>query len=287
MSSTYGRRGLLRSAAVIATAGFDWRLAAAIAKAEPQALVLGNASYDAAPLKNPKNDARLVTNALRQVGFAVAHHEDQTLDRMRGALDAWLTQAAGAEVRFFYFAGHGVQFRGRNYALPVDVELEYEAEIAVKAIDVSEIAERLGRVRHGVNIVVMDACRDAPFPLTRRLGVSRARALVGSVQPGLSAFVPAQGTVIAFSTAPGAVAFDGSGGNSSYTKHLAHQIGVTGQTVEAMFKRVRASVARETANRQVPWETSSLIGEFCLRPSESGMCGGSRSDPGTVNLGRR
>jgi uncharacterized caspase-like protein len=256
------------------------------AAAAKQALVIGNAAYEVAPLRNPKNDARLVARSLGAAGFDVAVHEDLALDAMRSELARWLTTAGTAQVRFFFFAGHGAQFRGRNFLLPVDAEFEREDDALHRALDVATLIDRLSRMAQGVNIVVLDACRDAAFPLTRRVGPNRSRSVTGSVEPGLTPVVPAQGTVVAFSTAPGAVALDGKGGHSAYARHLAEQLLVPGQPVEAMFKRVRQAVARETANRQVPWESSSLVGDFCVRPGERGSCPAARAASTAVDLGR-
>jgi uncharacterized caspase-like protein len=254
--------------------------------AKQHALVIGNAAYEAAPLRNPKNDARLVTRSLRTVGFEVAVHEDLALEAMRSALAHWLTVVGGAGVRFFYFAGHGAQFRGRNYMLPVDAEFEREDDVLHRGVDIATLVDRLSLMARGVNVVVLDACRDHAYPLTRRVGPTRTRAVTGSVEPGLTPVVPAQGTVVAFSTAPGAVALDGKGGNSAYARHLAAQLLVPGQPIEAMFKRVRHAVARDTANQQVPWESSSLVGDFCVRPDDKGSCNAPRATSTAVDLGR-
>ena len=250
------------------------------------ALVIGNARYDAAPLRNPKNDARLVARSLKAVDFEVAVHEDLALEPMRLAAAHWLASAGSADVRFFYFAGHGAQFRGRNFMLPVNAEIEREDDVLHQGFDIATLTDRLSRMTQGVNIIVLDACRDSPYPLTRRLGPNRTRSVTGSVEPGLTPTVPAYGTLVAFSTAPGAMALDGKDGNSAYAKHLAAQLLVPGQHIEAMFKRVRLAVARETANRQVPWESSSLVGEFCVRPDGKGGCSTPPSGSTAVDLGQ-
>ena len=69
------------------------------------------------------------------------------------------------------------------------------------------------------------------------------------------------GTLIAYSTAPGDVAADGADRNGTYTKHLLEQI-LKPLPVETMFKRVRQGVVRDTNKQQIPWESSSLIGDF-------------------------
>ena len=250
------------------------------------ALVVGNARYEAAALKNPVNDARLMGRTLKGLGYAVTLLEDAGLETMLQAFRTWTASATEAEARLFYFAGHGAQYRGRSFILPVDIELTVEEDLLTRAIHTGDLTDQLARLTRGVNIVVLDACRNAAFPLTTRNG--RSRAVSGSLQEGLAATTAAQGTLIAYSTAPGSVAQDGKDGNSAYTRHLADQIATAGGApIEQVFKRVRQAVARETANRQVPWESSSLVGDFCLAPTASGTC----SAPplprgGAVDLGR-
>lgn len=280
------RRLLLRGGAALSCLALGG-LPAARAGERKHALVIGNAAYEAAPLRNPKNDARLVAQSLRALGFDVALHEDLAREPMRLATVHWLAEAQAAQVRFVFFAGHGAQFRGRNFLLPVDAEFEREDDVLLQGLDVATLTDRFSRMAQGVNIVVLDACRDAAYPLTRRVGPNRTRSVTGSVEPGLTPVVPAQGTLVAFSTAPGAVALDGKEGHSAYARHLAAQLLVPGQPIEAMFKRVRQAVARETANRQVPWESSSLVGDFCVRPDERGTCSPAPSGSTAVDLGRR
>ncbi len=242
------------------------------AQALRTALVIGNASYAVAPLHNPLNDARLVAGALQQLDFRVTRIEDGNLKAMIEGIRDWLADSKDAQSRFFFFAGHGAQWQGRNFLLPVDAELQSEEELAMKAVSATDLTERLARIPTGVNVVVLDACRNMPYPLTTATA-GRSRAATGSVAPGLVAALPPQGTLIAFATSPGAIALDGKPGSSStYTRHLVAQMSVPGVPVETMFKRVRAAVARETGNRQVPWETSSLVGDYCLQPGTAGQC---------------
>lgn len=263
------------------------RLATATSALQRIALVIGNASYDVAPLRNPVNDARLMAGTLRHLGYRVRILENATLAVMVSAIRDWVVESRDAESRFLYFAGHGAQFRGRNYLLPIEAELQTEDDVVQKAVNATDVAERLARIPNGVNIVVLDACRNAPFPLTTVAAGARSRAPVGAMAPGLVPALSPQGTIIAFATAPGSVALDGKeGGASVYSRHLAAQMSVPGVPLETVFKRVRTAVARETGNRQVPWETSSLVGEFCLRPTEAGQCSVSVATGQPVDLGR-
>lgn len=235
------------------------------------ALVIGNADYRVAPLANPVNDARLVAGTLQDLGFDVLVVENGSLSQMVGALRRWLVESQDAEVRAFYFAGHGTQYRGRNYLVPVDLAIASEQDLDRHALVLSDVVDAVSRQRRGVNFVIVDACRTAPNLL---LG-SRTRSLENPLEPGFSAEIAPRGTVVAFSTSPGALAADGAGSrNSVFTRALARQMRQPGLPVESLFKRVRISVMRETQNAQVPWESSSLVGEFCFQPDSDGRCAG-------------
>ena len=242
------------------------------------ALVIGNSNYRVAPLKNPVNDAQAVAAALKQLGFHVILREDTSQREMLDAMREFSRRASKSQVRLLYYAGHGVQLKGRNYLMPVDAEVQTEDEIVQKGADITELLERLGTLPDGVNVVVLDACRNNPFvPSLAQLADSRrirTRGL-GSQTSGLAPVQAPSGTLIAFSTAPGSVAIDNpQQRNSVYTKHLLANLRTPGVPIERMFKQVRVAVAQETQQQQVPWETSSLMGEFCFRADATGKCSG-------------
>jgi uncharacterized caspase-like protein len=235
------------------------------------ALIIGNAGYAHASLRNPVNDARAVADALRELGFEVVYRENAALEGMLDAMREFVLRSRNSAVRVFFYAGHGAQLKGRNYLIPVDTLLKEEEELPLKTANASEFVDRLGQSKTGVNIVILDACRNQPFPVgARTRGLNNARSLA----QGLAQVAAPRGTLVAFSTAPGAVALDGGNGNSNsaYTRHLVEQIRVPGLPVEQLFKRVRIGVSEETRQAQIPWESSSLMGEFCFRPGQGGEC---------------
>ncbi len=237
------------------------------------ALLFGNAAYPDAALRNPVRDARLLAGTLQELGFEVMLVENAGRDEMFQRVRQWLIRSTDADVRAFYYAGHGVQYRGNSFLIPVDAVFLAEDEIPAKAFNLGLVIEPLSRTRSGVNFVIMDACRAQPEALLTRVQ-RRTRSLEGRAAPGLMAEEAPRGTVIAYSTSPGALAADGSGQpNSVFTRNLALHLRQPGVPIETVFKRVRMAVMRETRNAQVPWETSSLVGEFCLRPTATGACG--------------
>jgi uncharacterized caspase-like protein len=180
-----------------------------------------------------------------------------------------------ASVRLLFYAGHGIQARGRNYLLPVDIEPKGEDEIAAKCADVGEFIDRLSAIKQGLNVVVLDACRVNPFVEGVIVGPDGRRLKFRGLTPtGLAPLDAPVGTLVAFSTAPNGVALDGpKGEHSIYAKHLLKNIQTPGLPVEQLFKRVRIGVAEETQRVQVPWESSSLTTEFCFKPGAQGQCG--------------
>ncbi len=275
---SHSRRALLATLTALAA------LAGAAAGARPAvaqpgsgrrtALLFGNAQYPVASLRNPVRDAQLLAATLDELGFEVTLAENASRDAMYQQVRRWLIASADAEVRAFYYAGHGVQYRGASYLIPVDAQFLAEDEIPDKAFNLTHVIEPLSRTRSGVNFVIMDACRAEPAALLTRVQ-RRTRSIENAVTPGLARTIAPRGTVIAYSTSPGALAADGAGGaNSVFTRNLALQLRRPGVPIETVFKRVRMAVMRETQNAQIPWETSSLVGDFCLQPDARGICRG-------------
>ncbi len=230
------------------------------------ALLIGNAAYADAPLRNPLNDVREVAAALRPLGFAVTTRENLGPASLREALRNFVLSTRTAEVRMVYFAGHGLQLRGRSYLLPVGVRIDTQTDVIERTADATELVEQLSAIDKGANVIVIDACRVHPMfhPGSRKMWAT---------QRGLSAIAAPSGTVVAFSTRPGQTASDGDGDLSVYTRHLARGLKrAPALPVETFFKQVRAGVVAETHNKQVPWESSDLKGELCFRPNADGRC---------------
>jgi formylglycine-generating enzyme required for sulfatase activity len=233
---------------------------------ERVALVIGNSTYKNAPLSNPANDATDMVIALRANGFKVIRRTNASQRDMRSAIREFAAELRRAEVGLFYFAGHGVQVRGNNYLVPVDADIQSEADAEDLSIDANYVLRTMEEAQAKVNIVILDACRNNPYSRGFR-----------SASRGLAQMNAAAGSLIAFSTAPGSVAADGKGRNGTYTKHLLASLRAADTDVLRVFQRTRAGVVRETGGKQTPWESTSLVGEFYFRP---GL--GVASTPSTV-----
>jgi len=230
------------------------------------ALVIGNARYPDAPLNNPEYDARLMANTLTRLGFEVTERENLGIMEFRRVLREYvrrLQDEDGAAV--FFYAGHGVQIAGRNYLLPVDIDLHDEDEVRDDAVEIDEqLVKRIENARTRVRIVILDACRDDPYALSgARRGLTRGAGL---------AEMSASGALIAYSSAPGQESEDGAPGtNSVYTRNLSKEMLAQGVEVEKMFKNVLVDVLRETHAQQVPWVNSSLTVDFSFNPTRRGV----------------
>lgn len=238
------------------------------------ALVIGNSAYKISPLKNPVNDAHAVAGTLRGLGFDVLLRENTTFKDLLEAMRLFSLRSQDADVRLVFYAGHGIQVKGRNYLLPIDTVLQSEEEAASKAADVNQLLDRMSQAKEGMNVVILDACRNNPFAGNDVVLPDGRRMRYRSLQPGgLAKVDPPLGTLIAFSTAPGGVALDNPNAkNSLYTQHLIANMQVAGLPIEQLFKRVRAGVAQESGRMQVPWESSSIMNDFCFKSVNGGSC---------------
>ena len=215
------------------------------------ALVIGNGQYKDAPLHNPVNDAQAIAKVLSRSGFKVALKENIGRAEMQVALREFGDALRKGGVGLFYFAGHGVQVKGRNFLIPVDADIQREDEVAYNSVDAGQVLDKMETANNRLNIVILDACRNNPFARSMR-----------SAAAGLAQMDAPAGTFIAFATAPGSVASDGQGKNGLYTQHLLRAMLRPGAKIEDVFKEVRASVRRDSGGKQVPWENTSLEGDF-------------------------
>ncbi len=216
------------------------------------ALVIGNSKYPDMPLINPANDASDIADALRELGFDVDLAMDLSYVDMSEKIVDFGDKLNQADVGLFFYAGHGVQSGGVNYLIPVNADLSQEKSDVDKVISTSSILKKMELAQNGVNIIVLDACRNNPL----------SQNFLASSNQGLAVVKAPSASFIAYSTAPGNVASDGAGRNSPYTQYLLKNINIPSQTIEQVFKKVRVSVVQDTSGNQVPWENSSLLGEF-------------------------
>ncbi len=225
------------------------------------ALVIGNSNYskEIGILKNPVNDATDVATELRNSDFDVQLLTNATYVQIREAMRRFqqkLTDGPRDQtVGLFYYAGHGVQYQDENYLVPIDASVQFEDDITRMCFPVQRmVLANMEKTNSRMNIVILDACRNNPFPATSR-----------SVGSGLAEMKRARGSFIAFATAPGSVASDGNGRNGLYTQELLKALRKPGMTIEQVFKEVRMNVLRLSGDTQYTWDSSNIIGEFYFK----------------------
>jgi hypothetical protein len=222
------------------------------------ALVMGNANYRDANnhLKNPVNDATDVASKLEKLGFKVVRSLDQTKQGMETAIADFARQAKSYDVALFYYAGHAITHDGDNYLIPVDANLPEESYVRYNCVNVSLVIDELERVGCEMKIVILDACRNAPFKRSWSRGVNGGN--------GLSFIKAPKGTFIAYATAPGETASDGAEGNrnSPYTTALLQTLDIPNLSINEFFDEVHERVTANTNDLQQPWVSKSMSGKF-------------------------
>lgn len=224
------------------------------AKSDRVALLIGNSDYEhGGILVNPKNDVADLAEKLKKSGFEVSLYRDLGLVDMKRAIDDFGQSLDQAKVGLFFFAGHGLQAKGRNYLVPVDADLHTENDVEYNCVEGGRILGKMEDAGTRTNIVILDACRQNPFERSWNRN-SRGNGLAFMSAP--------EGSIIAYSTGPGNTAADGSFRNSPYTSALLRYMDVPNLKIEDFFKLVRVRVKEHTMGEQIPWEHTSLEGDF-------------------------
>lgn len=231
------------------------------------ALVVGNGAYENIdPLANPPNDVRLISETLEAVGFEVTLLVDANKRQMDDAAREFaraLDDAGRNTVGLFYFAGHGVSYEGENWLIPVGADIKEGVDIEYATVSANKVLKLMEGARNATDILILDACRNSPFP---GFSLSGTRA----VTRGMSRMDAPAGSYIAYSTAPGAVAYDGSGDYSPFAAAFAAEVMTPRVSIGDMMIDVRNRVKESTKGLgslpQTPWDASSLTGRFLFNP---------------------
>lgn len=218
------------------------------------ALIIGNAEYTyTSKLRNTVNDSKSIGEVLKSLGFEIMKVENGSYEAMKNAIYAFGDRIQEADVSLFFYAGHGLEVDGVNYLVPVDADIQSHLDIKQKCIPLSGVLNTMEFANEeGLNMIILDACRNNPFPSGKRGGTGLARVNAPS------------GTLIAYATDPGSVASDGDGTNGLYTGELVKQLKVS-QRIEDIFMNTRNNVEKLSGGKQRPWEEARLKGVFYLR----------------------
>jgi Caspase domain len=221
------------------------------------ALIIGNSNYQSvAKLPNPAGDATAIAAMFRQAHFDLVESKlDLNNTSMRRAVREFTLLARDADIAVVYFAGHGIEFDGINYLIPVDAKLRSDVDVEDETISLGRIMRMLESVRH-LRLVILDACRDNPFTKTMTRTVASR-----SIGRGLGKIeVESTDTLVAFAAKAGSMAADGGGKHSPFTAALLHNLATPGLDLRIALGRVRDEVLEQTGNRQEPYVYGSLGG---------------------------
>lgn len=225
--------------------------------ADKVALVVGNGDYLGAPLKNPVNDAFAMHTALRSMGFESTLLVDADRRKFLTAMDAFIRQIGKADIGLVYYAGHGFQYDGENYLVPVDVDFGGQYDIAFDCVGLKDVLNSMNGSGCKNKVIILDSCRNSPY-LEQVRGV---RVTPSALDAPINSF-------IAFATSPGKTAADGKGMHSVFTASLLKELKAGGE-IEQILKSVRSDVYDSSSGRQLPWHTSSLVSSVQLTSSSA------------------
>lgn len=221
------------------------------------ALLIGNGMYqNGGILANPENDANDIAERLQNLGFDVMLFNNLDQSGFKKAIDDFGAKLSGYDVGLFYYAGHGIQVKGNNYLIPVDANLKSENDVEYDCVNAGRLLAKMEDAGSTTNIVILDACRDNPFERSWR------RSTHGS---GLAFMTAPAGSLISYATSPGATASDGAGHNGLFTSALLEYMDEANLSVLEMFQKVRTYVRQNSDGEQVPWESTSLEGNFYFK----------------------
>jgi hypothetical protein len=263
-------------------------LVSATANARQVALVVGIARYDrVAPLTNPGRDAAAMADRLRDQGFEVIEAFDADRFSMERARRRFLSEARGADLALFYFAGHGIQLFDRNVMLVRDADPSVAASIEQLGLDLNALMADLRAAGPVRTALLIDACRDNPLgfeetvSLLRRLepvvagsGEQGTRGVARPATRGLSVVaLPAKGagaaeTLAFFAAQPGRVSFDGNGQNSFYVEGLLEAFAQPDRPLTEILRSASAYVRTVTNGEQVPQLVSDWTSDVVLGRAE-------------------
>ena len=229
------------------------------------ALIIGNSNYQESALTNPRNDAKKIHSVLEELNFSSTLLLDVAHEEMETAIMQFGERLTLDSIGFFYYAGHAVQFDGKNFLIPIGAipQISSKLHMKYKTVALDYILGTMETAPNALNLLVLDSCRNNPFKnrsfFSKGRGVFSTRGLAKSEEN-------LQGVLIAYSTSPGNVALDGDDENSPYTTYLLKHLKEPGLSIESVLKKVRKSVKKVTNGKQIPWYESSIDGEFYPNP---------------------
>lgn len=251
--NSFSLKSTIAASALLAVTAFS---SAAEAGERRVAFVIGNSDYSSVPkLPNPKNDAEAVAKALKRSGFEVVTAVDLDRQQFDAAFEKFVRSMQQADLSLFYYSGHGIQVGGDNRIIPVDAHLQSATDLEVETVSVETVMSYMQK-NSKVQLVYLDSCRNNPFPSQSFLVGPEKQAAVAGI--GLAPQKSDLGSLIAFSTQPGAIAVDGTGDKSPFTDAMVKQSFKLGVDVQTALTKVAKDVYDATSQKQKPWSSSTL-----------------------------
>lgn len=215
------------------------------------ALVIGNQAYRSAVLRNPVNDAKAFTSKLSSLGYDVMTLCNGNLNDIGNALSAVERVAHKYDTFIFYFSGHGCEYQGTNYMMPIESGGQPTLD---QMVSLDSLIKRIDSTNMRLKVYILDCCRNIPF---KAIGF-------GSFSPKSCPNNTAAGTVIAFATSKGNYASDGASTNSPYMEAILNVIETPNIPILEFFRLVTKRVKETTHDNQIPWISASIDGEYCF-----------------------
>ena len=219
------------------------------------AMVVGNSAYQHSPIPHAVQDALDMADRLRQINFSVLRRTDASKEEILAACGEFKRRMQGGKIGLFYYTGHGIQYGGRNYLVPLSADIKAAAEIPQQCIPLADILQLMAAADNETNVVMIDASYGKPFGY---------RLLPD--QAGLTTPKPPVDFIISLSNLPDHVSDKVAARNGIYTAHALENMLRQEDEIEMFCKRLRIDVAADTAGGQIPYEISTLQNEFFMNP---------------------
>ena len=237
------------------------------------ALLVGNSNYQIySKLDNPFSDAAAVAAVLDRMDFKVDVGQNLSLKQFRAKLEEFASAIRGADIALFFYAGHGIQYEGHNYLLPIDIELRAKSDVAAKAMRLDDIMAEMGK-QAKASVTLLDACRDAPkLRDVTRNAEKESQGFLASLVNGLTRIGEdtVQNHFIGFAAAPGKGALDGDFRNSPFTTALLKHIAMPDVGIGDMFTFVRGDVPK--GHKKAPGtRVAEPAGSACVPQPQAGL----------------
>ncbi|MEY2632705.1 MAG: hypothetical protein RIR00_1359, partial [Pseudomonadota bacterium] len=211
------------------------------------ALVIGNNDYQSVgKLEKAVNDAKAVSAELSKIGFEVIFMANAGQKKMNQGVNEFAQKVAGGGVGIFFFAGHGLQINNQNFLLPVDMDMPSELnDVDDQAVSLVRIQDKLADAKAKFTLLVIDACRNNPFPKKAGRSLGGTRGLAQPASPN--------GQIVLFSAGANQEALDklsDSDGNPNglFTREFLPMISTPGLSAADALKKVRSTVSQKAKN---------------------------------------